>query len=285
MSQGEGILHILNGVLNKPARDAKLLEMSMKGVGTRDDLLIARLIRIHWDPEHMQAVKEAYKEKYGMTLRERIQGDTSGDYQTFLVAMLSDRIGIKPLMWTGCGLLIAVSIPAFSLMRFGGAYPTKFGGVLLDECHRVRRTQCLVTQRVEHALERRRARERTDLGRHDGRKERGIEVLGDAIADVLAAGHPEEERRAVGLVLLHHVGERANELAHAALHHERFCASVPRPKAAPRIVRLRAEGWRFGEIAHRTGMHEGSVRRIFYDLARDLSVARRGSAPGLDRAE
>ena len=47
------------------------------------------------------------------------------------VAMLSDRIGVKPLMWTGCGLLIAVSIPAFSLMRFGGTYPTKFGGVLL----------------------------------------------------------------------------------------------------------------------------------------------------------
>jgi MHS family proline/betaine transporter-like MFS transporter len=48
-----------------------------------------------------------------------------------LVAMLSDRIGVKPLMWTGCGLLIAISIPAFLLMRFGGAYPTKFLGVLL----------------------------------------------------------------------------------------------------------------------------------------------------------
>ncbi len=47
------------------------------------------------------------------------------------VAMLSDRIGVKPLMWTGCALLVAVSIPAFSLMRFGGAYPTKFLGVLL----------------------------------------------------------------------------------------------------------------------------------------------------------
>ncbi|WP_297737837.1 MFS transporter [Mycobacterium sp.] len=47
------------------------------------------------------------------------------------VAMLSDRIGVKPLLWTGCALLIAVSIPAFTLMRFGGSYPTKFGGVLL----------------------------------------------------------------------------------------------------------------------------------------------------------
>ena len=30
-----------------------------------------------------------------------------------VVAILSDRIGVKPLLWTGCGLLIAVSIPAF----------------------------------------------------------------------------------------------------------------------------------------------------------------------------
>lgn len=47
------------------------------------------------------------------------------------VAMLSDRVGVKPLLWTGCGLLIALSIPAFWLMRFGGAYATTLGGVLL----------------------------------------------------------------------------------------------------------------------------------------------------------
>jgi MFS family permease len=48
-----------------------------------------------------------------------------------LVAMLSDRVGVKPLLWTGCGLLVALSIPAFLLMRFGAGYPTKFAGVLL----------------------------------------------------------------------------------------------------------------------------------------------------------
>ena len=36
------------------------------------------------------------------------------------VAMLSDRIGVKPIMWTGCGLLVVASVPAFLLMRFGG---------------------------------------------------------------------------------------------------------------------------------------------------------------------
>lgn len=47
------------------------------------------------------------------------------------VARLSDRVGVKPLMWTGCGLLMTVSVPAFLLMRFGGGYPMKFAGVML----------------------------------------------------------------------------------------------------------------------------------------------------------
>ena len=47
------------------------------------------------------------------------------------VAMLSDRIGVKPIMWTGCGLLILASVPAFLLMRFGGILLLIFIGVLL----------------------------------------------------------------------------------------------------------------------------------------------------------
>jgi RNA polymerase sigma factor (sigma-70 family) len=47
------------------------------------------------------------------------------------------------------------------------------------------------------------------------------------------------------------------------------------PGAHHEVVRLRMHGHRMGEIAARTGMHEGSVRRILYDLARRLSIARR----------
>src|ERR1700760_692737 len=47
------------------------------------------------------------------------------------VAMLSDRVGVKPIMWTGCGLLVVASAPAFLLMRFGGVFPLVFIGVLL----------------------------------------------------------------------------------------------------------------------------------------------------------
>ncbi|MDX2036752.1 MAG: sigma-70 family RNA polymerase sigma factor [Isosphaeraceae bacterium] len=41
------------------------------------------------------------------------------------------------------------------------------------------------------------------------------------------------------------------------------------------VLRLRREGLKIAEIAAAVGMHEGSVRRIVYDLARRLSIARR----------
>ena len=47
------------------------------------------------------------------------------------VAKLSDRIGVKPIMWTGCGLLVAASTPAFLLIRSGESYAVIFIGVLL----------------------------------------------------------------------------------------------------------------------------------------------------------
>lgn len=47
------------------------------------------------------------------------------------------------------------------------------------------------------------------------------------------------------------------------------------PPAHHEIVRMRMNGLRFAEIAERTGLHAGSVRRILYELARRLSLCRR----------
>jgi RNA polymerase sigma factor (sigma-70 family) len=47
------------------------------------------------------------------------------------------------------------------------------------------------------------------------------------------------------------------------------------PPAHHEVVRLRMHGHRIAEIAARTSMHEGSVRRILYELARRLSIERR----------
>lgn len=36
----------------------------MAGVGTKDKLLVERLVRYHWDRNYMGAVKHAYSQKY-----------------------------------------------------------------------------------------------------------------------------------------------------------------------------------------------------------------------------
>ncbi len=55
------------------------------------------------------------------------------------------------------------------------------------------------------------------------------------------------------------------------------------PPAHRELLRLKRLGFRLDEIAARTGLHESSVRRILYDLARRLAAARGESsaAPGL----
>jgi len=47
------------------------------------------------------------------------------------VATLSDRIGVKPIVRIGCGLLIVGSVPAFLLIRLGNGYPVILVGVSL----------------------------------------------------------------------------------------------------------------------------------------------------------
>jgi RNA polymerase sigma factor (sigma-70 family) len=56
------------------------------------------------------------------------------------------------------------------------------------------------------------------------------------------------------------------------------------PPGHREVVRLRAKGFGISEIAARTGLHEGSVRRTLYELARRLSVTRRASAGSPDEA-
>jgi RNA polymerase sigma-70 factor (ECF subfamily) len=43
------------------------------------------------------------------------------------------------------------------------------------------------------------------------------------------------------------------------------------PPAHHELLRLKRQGLTLGQIAARTGMHEGSIRRILYDLARQMA--------------
>ncbi|EAU92494.2 annexin A4 [Coprinopsis cinerea okayama7 len=80
------LLYILHGVKSKRDgqgiwRDAKLLEKTMAGLGTRDSTLIYRTMRGHWDKKRFEGVKQAYRNRYGKTLEARIKGETSGSYR------------------------------------------------------------------------------------------------------------------------------------------------------------------------------------------------------------
>ncbi|KID60353.1 annexin ANXC4, partial [Metarhizium hybridum] len=84
--KGELLAHILNGVINRPVRDALLLNHALTASrkdGLRRELLISRLVRFHWDPAHMQAVKRSYRERYGVDLQEAVREGTSGQWGEF----------------------------------------------------------------------------------------------------------------------------------------------------------------------------------------------------------
>lgn len=61
---------------DRTMRDAIALEDCMAGAGTRDDLLVHRVVKIHWNPYHVQQVKAAYRQRYGHDLLQRIRGET-----------------------------------------------------------------------------------------------------------------------------------------------------------------------------------------------------------------
>ncbi|KPM38857.1 hypothetical protein AK830_g7711 [Neonectria ditissima] len=83
---GEVIAHILNGVVNRPARDALLLHHALTASRKdtlRYDLLTSRLVRFHWNQLHMAAVKEAYSERYGEELLDAVKKNTDDEWGLF----------------------------------------------------------------------------------------------------------------------------------------------------------------------------------------------------------
>ncbi|EAA64133.1 hypothetical protein AN2427.2 [Aspergillus nidulans FGSC A4] len=84
----DALLHMLRTALDPAMRDAVNLEECMRGMGTKDERLVVRVVRVHWDRQHLENVKRAYQHKYKQDLVKRVRGETSGDYQRLLVAML-----------------------------------------------------------------------------------------------------------------------------------------------------------------------------------------------------
>ncbi len=81
--QGELLAHILNGVINRPVRDALLLHQALaeeKNTKDRNELLISRLVRYHWDRSYLEKVKHEFFARYRKTLEEEIEEGTKGDF-------------------------------------------------------------------------------------------------------------------------------------------------------------------------------------------------------------
>ena len=85
----EALLLILGRACDRAMTDACGLEDTMKGLGTKDNLLVNRLIRIHWDRQHMDQVKRAYMFRFKRDLIARVRGETSKDYQQLMIACLA----------------------------------------------------------------------------------------------------------------------------------------------------------------------------------------------------
>lgn len=84
----DALLLLLARANNRPLSDAEQLEAAMAGIGTKDELLVQRVVRVHWDRNYLQQVKTAYQQKYRKDLISRVKGETGGDYERLMVACL-----------------------------------------------------------------------------------------------------------------------------------------------------------------------------------------------------
>ncbi|MCJ1416315.1 hypothetical protein MMC32_002650 [Xylographa parallela] len=86
---GETLAHILNGVLNRPVRDALLLHQALAETSKdRTELLISRLVRFHWEPKHLERVKIEYRRKYSRSIEVDVEEGTKGEFGDFCLGLL-----------------------------------------------------------------------------------------------------------------------------------------------------------------------------------------------------
>ncbi|KDO28691.1 hypothetical protein SPRG_06545 [Saprolegnia parasitica CBS 223.65] len=81
----DALLYHVGMILHPIETIAAQFEKTMKGLGTDEYALACAIVRYqHLLPQ----VKQAYQAKYGKSLRDRIYGETSGDFRALLLAIL-----------------------------------------------------------------------------------------------------------------------------------------------------------------------------------------------------
>jgi len=78
---------ILHSHINPADYYAARIYKACKGWGTNDSMLIRALIVM--DEVYMEEIKKIYKSKFGMTLAEQINDETSGDYKKMLLLLIN----------------------------------------------------------------------------------------------------------------------------------------------------------------------------------------------------
>lgn len=86
----DALLLMVRRASDRAMSDATQLEDAMAGFGTKDNLLVARVIRVHWNRAHMDQVKRAYRHRYNKDLIQRVKGEISDKYyEGLMVACLT----------------------------------------------------------------------------------------------------------------------------------------------------------------------------------------------------
>ncbi|GLD98772.1 hypothetical protein PINS_up007490 [Pythium insidiosum] len=79
------LVYFIRMALDKKNYLAEFFESTMKGIGTDEKGLSAALVRFH---PFLSSIKGEYESKYKTSLKERIKGETSGDFRDLLVAVI-----------------------------------------------------------------------------------------------------------------------------------------------------------------------------------------------------
>lgn len=85
------LLRMLALAEDRAKADAEALEAAMKGMGTKDRLLVNRVVGLHWNRAHWQQVRAAYNHFYRQQLSQRVSSETSRDYQRLMVTLCQQQ--------------------------------------------------------------------------------------------------------------------------------------------------------------------------------------------------
>lgn len=77
--------HALMDLIEPPSTSASATSKHERQ--QRFELLISRLVRLHWDRMHLARVKSEYEEKYGRVVEEDVEEATKGDFREFCIQL------------------------------------------------------------------------------------------------------------------------------------------------------------------------------------------------------